>query len=312
MAVQAVDGKGNPTPYLLMALMLISIGTLFLSGCIDLGESGKVDVIITIEPQREMVERIGGDLVSVNVMVPTGQSPHSYSPLPSQLLDVAVADVYFMVGSGVEFEINHLSTLREQNDDMVVVDCSEGVEILEFGEHHDGEEEGGEADHDHGTEDSHIWLSPGNYRTMAGNVYLVLIEMDPDNEGTYSENYKAYVEELDALITELESMFEPHDGREFLTYHPGWGYFGDDLNLTQMTIEEEGKKPGPQGLAALIDQAREHNITVVYVEPQFDISSAEVIAESIGGEVIEIDPLAPNYIENIRDVAVKIKGGFGS
>ncbi len=309
MAVQAMDGKGNPTPYLLVVLMLISVGTLFLSGCIDLGESGKVDVIITIEPQREMVERIGGDLVSVDVMVPTGQSPHSYSPLPSQLLDVAVADVYFMVGSGVEFEINHLSTLREQNDDMVVVDCSEGVEILEFGEHH---EEEAEESHDHGTEDPHIWLSPGNYRTMAGNVYRALMEMDPDNEGTYSENYEAYIEELDALILELEIMFEPHDGREFLTYHPGWGYFGDDLNLTQMTIEEEGKKPGPLGLAALIDQAREHNITVVYVEPQFDTSSAEVIAESIGGEVVQIDLLAPNYIENIRDVAVKIEGGFGN
>ena len=80
----------------------------------------------------------------------------------------------------------------------------------------------------------------------------------------------------------------------------------------QLTIEEEGKKPGPQGLAALIDQAQAYNITVVYVEPQFDRSSAEVIAESIGGEVVEIDPLAPNYIENIRDVADKIEGGFDS
>ena len=299
-----------------MAMMLLSIGTLFLSGCIDLGESGKVDVIITIEPQREMVERIGGDLVSVDVMVPSGQSPHSYSPLPSQLLDVAVADVYFMVGSGVEFEINHLSTLKEQNSDMVVVDCSEGVEILEFGEHHDGEmdhpdeEEG--SDHDHGTEDPHIWLSPKNYRIMAGNVYSALVEMDPENADTYSENYEVYTLELDALISDLESMFEPHDGREFLTYHPGWGYFGDDLNLTQLTIEEEGKKPGPQGLAALIDQAQSHNITVVYVQPQFDTSSAEVIAESIGGEVAQIDPLASNYIDNMRDVAVKIEGGFGN
>ncbi len=288
--------------------MLIPIGTLFLSGCIDLGDSGKVDVIITIEPQREMVERIGGDLVEVDVMVPTGQSPHSYSPLPSQLLDVASADVYFLVGSGVEFEINHLSTLKEQNDDMDIVDCSEGVEILEFGEHHDGEEESS----DHGTDDPHIWLSPANYRIMAGNVYRALLEMDPENADTYSENYVDYIKELDALISDLGSMFEPYGGREFLTYHPGWGYFGDDLNLTQMTIEEEGKKPGPQGLAALIDQAQAYNITVVYVSLQFDTSSAEVIAEAISGEVVEIDPLAGNYIDNMRDVADKIEGGFDS
>lgn len=308
MKAQRTGGSSGHVIYIPVAVMLLSLGVLATSGCIDLLDSGKVDVIITIEPQREMVERIGGDLVEVDVMVPAGQSPHSYSPLPSQLLDVAAADVYFLVGSGVEFEINHLSTLKEQNDDMDIVDCSEGVEILEFGEHHEEEA----SDHDHGTEDPHIWLSPGNYRIMAGNVYHALIEMDPENEDTYSENYEAYIEELDTLISELESMFEPHDGREFLTYHPGWGYFGDDLNLTQLTIEEEGKKPGPQGLAALIDQAQAHDITVVYVQPQFDTSSAEVIAESIGGEVVEIDPLAGNYIDNMRDVAGKIEGGFGN
>ena len=41
--------------------------------------------VASIPPLQRFVDAIGGERVSVRVMVPQGKSPHSYEPLPSQM-----------------------------------------------------------------------------------------------------------------------------------------------------------------------------------------------------------------------------------
>ena len=138
---------------------------------------------------------------------------------------------------------------------------------------------------------------------MADTVLNALVDEDPDNEELYRENHAGYIEELNNTIGRIEKKLGPHEDERFLTYHPAWGYFGDAFDLIQISIEDEGKKPGPQGISAIIDQAEEYNITVIFVSSQFDSSSAEEIAREIGGEVVEVDSLAENYMENLEYVA---------
>jgi zinc transport system substrate-binding protein len=276
--------------------------TAAISGCITTEpDDAEIGAIVSIGPQREMVEAVGGDLVKVTVMVPPGESPHTYSPVPSQMKEVAKAKVYFEVGSGVEFELNHLDTLRSQNKGMKVIDCSDGVTLLDM--------EGHDHDHEHG-EDPHIWLSPVNAVIMVDNIYEGLVKVDPDNEPVYKNNRDAYVASLELLHSELEDRFAPHQNESFLTYHASWGYFAHEYGLEQLVIEEGGKEPGPAGVAAIIEQAKEHNITVVFVSPQFDTSNAEVIAQEIGGKVVHVDPLSGDYISNMREVAAKLEEGL--
>ncbi|MDG6225490.1 MAG: zinc ABC transporter substrate-binding protein [Candidatus Thermoplasmatota archaeon] len=310
-----------------LALVLIS-ASIMIAGCLkDGSEDGLDTVIVTILPQAEMVRSILGENVNLIVMVPAGQSPHGYSPTPGQMKDVAKGDIYFKVGSGIEFEVTNLPTIIETNPRMKVVDLSEGMVLKSFDEHHGvhsnddehdhdeeddhHEEEDGHDDHDHeGGADAHVWLSPKNMRIMAGNVYMAVIEADPDNEDIYKDNYEAYLQRLDDAISHIEDKLSPYQDREFLVYHPAWGYFGDDFELVQLAVESEGKKPGPQGVAAIIDQAKEHNISVVFVSPQFETSAANEIAQSIGGEVVPVDPLAENYIDNLKHIAEQMALGF--
>jgi zinc transport system substrate-binding protein len=87
-----------------------------------------------------------------------------------------------------------------------------------------------------------------------------------------------------------------------LVFHPAWGYFADSYGLTQVPIEHEGKEPGARALVALIDQAKREKINVVFVQPQFDKRSANQVARAINGQVIAVDPLAENYVDNLRRV----------
>ena len=88
-----------------------------------------------------------------------------------------------------------------------------------------------------------------------------------------------------------------------MVYHPSWGYFARNYGVEQIPIEKEGKEPTGKGIKQVVDQARKDGIKVIFASPQFNTTSAEVIAKEINGRVVLIDPLAKDYVANIRRVA---------
>lgn len=272
---------------ILLTLLLMSVFSLAVSCTSPAGEtSGKIGVVVTILPQAEFVESVGGDRVEITVMVPPGISPHTYAPTPSQLVTVKQASMYAKVGSGVEFELVHMDRIEEAGGNMLVVDCARGVELFQ--------------------NDPHIWLSPKNAMVMVENICCGLIAIDPLYEEYYIQNRDEYLMRLDELDQSMKKSFAGKTNGKFMVFHPSWGYFARDYGLTQISVEEEGKQPTAAGIAALVEQARTENIRVVFVSPQFDTQSAEAIAEVIGGEVVPIDPLAQDYIDNMSVILEKL------
>lgn len=281
------------------------------TGCVENSIDGTIDILVTILPQKEMLEAIGGSYITVTLMVPPGQSPHSFEPTPEQMTKVAKAKAYFIVGSGVEFEITHLDTILTQNPDLQIYDCSTYAEVVSFDEHYGQQyyHNGSIQDHEAGT-DPHIWTSPLNFKKMADIVFEGLIDIDPDHQEYYYGNYQEYISQLDDLHVNIGLILSEFTGRSFMVYHPAWGYFGDTYSLEQIAIEEEGKQPGPAGVAALIQQAKDLEISVIFVSPQFDMSNAETIASEIDGTVIPIDPLMGDYEETLLKLATDMVKGF--
>jgi zinc transport system substrate-binding protein len=81
--------------------------------------------------------------------------------------------------------------------------------------------------------------------------------------------------------------------------HPSWGYYAEAYDLIQLPIEVEGKEVRAKSLVKLIEFAKSKNINRVFVQKQFNKNSAEIIAREIDADVIEIDPLAEDYIANL-------------
>ena len=148
----------------------ILIMALFVSGCTQVADQQKdksadmvderLNVIVSILPQKAFVKAVGGDLVKVKELIPKGGSPATYEPKPSDLAAVENADIYFTIGH-IPFEESHLDKLKGLNSNMKVVDTSVNVELRDFedDEHHDehGEEEehGHEDEEDHSDEEEH-------------------------------------------------------------------------------------------------------------------------------------------------------------
>ncbi|MDM7939890.1 MAG: zinc ABC transporter substrate-binding protein [Methanothrix sp.] len=267
----------------LSILVVIALAAL-LCGCVSPEElpSGKINVVTTIAPQRELIKSVGKDFVNITVLVPPGAEPHTFEPTPSQMRAVADADLYIMNGAGLEFWMDRL---LQVNKKMVVVDTSKGIDLVW--------ESGGEAD-------PHIWLSLRNAVVQLDNIYQGLVQVDPDNKDFYLKNKEEYVQKLQSLDAELNQSFSTAHRKIFVVHHPAWTYFARDYNLEQVPLMENEKEPGPKYLGEVIDLARKNNITAIFVEPEFNPKAAEVIAKEMNARIIDLDPLAENYLENMR------------
>ena len=281
------------TGRLFFTLALVPVLVFSATACApEVETSDKVGVVVTILPQAEFVENVGGEKVRVTVMVPPGASPHTYEPTPSQMTALAKAEMYAIVGSGVEFELVWMDKLLATNPDMLVVDCSRGIELQEMV---------AEDEHEHSErEDPHIWMSPANAQIMVRNICAGLIETDPGNRRYYEQSRDAYLQQLAEIDREIIDSLAGVENRRFMVYHPAFGYFTREYDLTMIPIEKEGKEPTAASMAHLIEQAEAHDIRVIFAEPQFNPKSAEVVAEAIGGRVVLIDALAKDYIGNLR------------
>ena len=304
--------------FLIFSVILFFAGYFFLPPA---WAKDPIKVFVSIAPQKYFVQQIGKDLVDVQVMVEPGASPATYEPKPRQMVALSKAVLYFSIG--VPFENTWLEKISSANPNMRVVHTDHEVKkipIFSAHHHHDEDDYHKEAEHykkddyaykadphESGILDPHIWLSPPLVIAQARTILAALQEVDPSHSSAYEANYKAFISELLDLDTELRDIFFGKQGLQFLVFHPAWGYFAYTYGLEQVSIEIEGKEPKPALLKKLIKYAREKNIKVVFVQPQFSARSAQQVAREIGGQIVFANPLAENWMENLRQLAEKFR-----
>ena len=298
--------------YTMIIIITILITVVFASNCKSSTAVNARDdhiVIASILPLAGFAEEVGGGKIDVFEMVPPGASPHTYEPTPGQLEKVSNAGIYLSVGSGIEFEIVWLDKIIAINDKMMLVDCSEGIELIEASgslkdQNSDHDDEGvyNENEHNRSGADPHIWLSPVNASVIVENIYVSLSELYPESEGIFYDNKVDFQNDLEILDRSIREILKGKNRRKIIVFHPSWSYFAREYGLEQVVIEKEGKEPSPREMVSIIDSAKDSGIKIIFASSEFSARSAEVIADEIGGNVVLISPLARDYIDNLIKV----------
>ncbi|WP_435103235.1 metal ABC transporter solute-binding protein, Zn/Mn family [Arhodomonas sp. AD133] len=273
-----------------------------------------VTVYTSIVPVKTFVERVGGDRVAVTSLVKQGQSPATFDPSPREL--AALGDAELFVRVGVPFEQAWMTRLRAASPSLTVVDLRERIKLRPIGGHKHAGEAGDDSTQASDTEkvveampegrvpsevaDPHIWTSPRNAVAMVESIRDALARTDPDGRAGYERNAAEYIDRLRALDRELGERLAPYKGRRFVVFHPSWGYFADAYGLEQVAIESGGNEPGAASLDELIREAREADVSAVFVQDQFSQRHAHAVADAIDAQVIAMDPLAADYIDNLE------------
>jgi zinc transport system substrate-binding protein len=278
---------------------------------------------VTVPPQAYLVERIAGERVAIEVMMPSGSSEETWSPSPRQMVALTRADLYVLVGHpALGVERRHVLPTLEESPRVTVVDMSRGMDLgtgreldpyLDRAPEHE-EHDGDAAGHEHagGAGDPHVWTSPRLMRAAAVTVAEALARRDPEGAETYRARLSAFLAELDALDAEIRRELASPARRRFLVTHPAWGHFAADYGLEQVAIDSEGKEPSPARLVALVEAARAEGLPVVFSQKGFPESAARAIARETGARVVTLDPIARDWLGNTRRTAREIAAALSS
>ena len=258
------------------------------------GWTEPIPIFVSITPQKYFVERIGGNDVKVEVMVKPGESPATFNPNPKKMSRLANSKLYFSIG--VPFERIWISRLKAIQPDLKFISLNQnlGLKI--------------KSGYSQNKKDPHIWLSPLLVKNMVTEIEVALSKEKPEREKIFKINHTALAQELDMLDQEIRDILANGKTRSFMVFHPAWSYFAEAYGLEQISIEHNGKEPGPRSLQEIINRGKKSNIKTIFVQKQFGLSVAKNIAKMIGATIQEMDPLAENYFENMRKTAKAISG----
>jgi zinc transport system substrate-binding protein len=291
-----------------MAALFIFLGLLVSCSGRETPSPGPA-AVVSILPQRWFAGRIAGGRLPVVVLVGPGQNPHNYEPSPKQMGDLAGAAFWLL--SGTEFETGLKPKIAALFPGLLIIDGTEGVRFRTLEEHADEEEDEDEAHA--GDIDRHTWLGSGPAKIMAAHILYALIDLDPSGAALYRTNYEALLRDIDAEYDTLRAELAPLRGRTVLVYHPSFGYFLDEFGLIQEAVETGGKEPTPRMLRKLMEEARRERAAAIFVQAQFPLQTARILAAALNMETVPLDPLSPDWLANIRIMgeALKTSLSFG-
>jgi zinc transport system substrate-binding protein len=298
---------GHGSQVLSLVICLMAFVGVVITGCGSEADrlNNKPSVFVSIPPLAFVVEEIAGTLVDLRVLLPPGASPATYEPTPQVMAGLSDADILFR--TGVPFEKQLVVKIGAQMPELIVVDVREGIELERTPSHGH--------DHDHDALDPHIWLDPNLVKQLADTVYDRLARLLPE----YEEQLRLNLDSLRVKLTELDAnireVLAGTEGGSFWVFHPAYGYFARRYGLEQVAIESEGKEPSARELAQLMEEAGHEEVRALLIQQQFAGRQAKVIAGELGCELVEVDPLARDYISNMknmaRSIAAALTGGQG-
>lgn len=264
------------------------------------GLPDKPIVTVSIAPQAYIVERIAGNTVHVETLLPAGVPAEAFDPTPSQLQTLARTSIYVRIY--VPFETANWTKIHAVQPEMTVVNGRDGMRLRTMEAHGDDHQDDGKGNN----ADPHVWLSIDNAKTLAQHVADVLTAAYPDNSELYASNLASLMNDFASLSSDLRSLFGDNAGGTFWVFHPAWGYLADDFGITQRAIEVHGKAPGARALVALENELKNSGVHTIFIDPNHDTAQPEIIARDINAKTAPLDPLEKDLIANLRRTASAI------
>lgn len=247
-------------------------------------------IAVSIVPQASFVQAVAKDKVNIITMIPPGSNPENYEPTPKEIQSFWEADLFFSIGFPTEKD----NLLPNIGDNTTVVYLDKEVNDV-YPDLKQGK-----------LRDPHIWLSPKRVIVMINSIVTNLSKLDPENKYFYQENGESYKKKLTSLDKQLKKALLPAMNKKFIVFHPAFGYLADDYGLQMYALEKEGKESTPEHLKKMIDLAKENHIKVIFYQAEMDSSQAKAFAEELNGKTIQLEPLSPNYLENLEKMILTI------
>ncbi len=281
--------------------LLISLSAILLCVIAVSCSSRKTDehtLVVSLEPQRAILEAIVGDRFTVTTLLPSGANPETFEPTIKTRKAVDNASAYFYIGN-IPFEDKIIETLPPT---VTTVNTSTGI-VPVYGTHnHEHHHDAVGDEHHHNDIDPHTWTSVRNAHIIATNMFEALKKLDPDGSDYYTKRYLGYIAHLDSLDNAFASRLSTQPDKAFAIWHPSLSYFARDYGLEQIAVGFENKEVSPLRLAEVAKHAKAEGVTVLFFQKEYDSRQVQSLNSALNAKIVIINPLAYDWEQQLENV----------
>ncbi len=283
--------------------------------------SNKLKIYTTIFPLEDFTKKIGGDLVDVESILPSGADAHTYEPTTKTMVSIADSDGFIYSGVGIESFADKIEESLK-SEDVAFINAGEGIELLAHTEDEHSEEEHSEdehstdehsadehsadehsadehseedshAEHNHGDEDPHVWIDPIRSITLAENIKDALVELKPEEKDTFEANFEKLKNQLEELDQSFTTLINESAKKEILVSHAAYGYWQERYGIEQISVLglSPTEEPSQKQLQTIIETAKEHNLKYVIFETNVSSKIADIVQSEIRAEALTLSNL---------------------
>ena len=256
----------------------------------SLAEEEQIKVLTSFYPLYEFTKEVGKERINVSIIVPQGIEPHDWEPTIQDLQKMQQADMIIINGIGFETWFEDFVT---NNQNAVIVDTSNGIELIEGSNIHENEKHQDEELDDGLNKDPHIWLDPVLAKKQIENIASALVKLDPKNAEYYNKNADAYNAKLNMLDNKIRTDLSTCNKKDFIAFHNAFAYFAKEYDLNQHTIigVNPQAEPTVATLQKIIENAKSLDLNIIFTEEAVNPRISEVLANEIGGKVLVLSPI---------------------
>jgi zinc/manganese transport system substrate-binding protein len=259
-------------------VVAMSIFTLF---------AAPIHIVAALPDLGSIASYIGSDKVEVSAIAKASSNPHSIEVFPSYMAKVSTAAVYLKCGLGLD-QWSDAIIDGSRNNNVVVVDCSNGVSVLE--------KPAGKVDASmgdvHPFGNPHYWLNPENGIIIAQNITAELRKIDPANAALYAAHFDRFKKECLDRTTAWKAKLKSLNGAKIITYHSSWAYFADAFGFSIVAKVEPfpGIPPTGNHLADLVGVIKKENVAFIIQEPYFSDDAPRFLNRQTGIKLFKCAP----------------------
>jgi zinc transport system substrate-binding protein len=270
--------------------------------------SAKVGVCVP--PLKYLVRNVAGEETEVVVAVEEGRSPAEVGYPPSVVRELTGVEVFFYLP--MPSCVRLAKDLSHLHPEVRLVDLSSGLEKRRMVSGYKKDKEGRVVllREKKGT-DPHMWTSPSKDVAMAKVICETLSSLHPEKADEYRSNLKEFTEKMEKLKERWERLAKPLKNRYFVVYHPCLGYFADELHLTQLPLQVEGKELRTRDLYYLLKLAKEKGVNLVVITPPFSERLAKRVARILGARLVKVNHLSPDFVGELERLLLEMRSAEG-
>lgn len=219
-------------------------------------------------------------------LVPVGSHGDDWEPTPGIIEDIQAGDVFVYIDGFRRWSDQQ----ADRADDVVVVNCAEGVEFIE-----------GDAGRGR---DPHFWLDPTLAADAVDSIAEGFAEAAPEDADVFEENAEAYKQELE----EVDERFrEELDDRErdlvVMGSHNSFAYWEEAYGIEVVTAT--GLSPdadvSPGDREEIENIIREEGIDHIAYDMYEEDRISEQLANATGTELVSLSPVEATTQEQLDD-----------